>query len=49
VVAFSNYAELILDFPSMDETNKITAKEKINELRPIASTNMWAGMDLGLQ
>lgn len=49
VIVFSNFAEVILDFSSMDETNKISAKEKINELSPIASTNMWAGIDLGLK
>ncbi|KGQ01713.1 hypothetical protein PAAG_11560 [Paracoccidioides lutzii Pb01] len=48
VVTFSNDAEVAYKISHMDDTNKKAALEAVEALQPLASTNLWHGLKLGL-
>jgi hypothetical protein len=48
IVTFSNNAEVKLETTIMNENGKNKAKNVISLLRPTNSTNLWAGLEKGL-
>lgn len=48
IVAFDNKAVTPYELNNMNKKNKDEAQKALNSLRPGASTNLWAGIELGL-
>ena len=49
VVVFSEIGEKIIDIKSLDDSSKTQAKDKINRLSPKTMTNLWSGLEQGIQ
>ncbi|OJD13212.1 hypothetical protein AJ78_06304 [Emergomyces pasteurianus Ep9510] len=49
VVVFSTEAEVVYKISKMDEDNKKAALKAVEALQPLASTNLWHGLKLGLE
>ncbi|KAL0486297.1 developmentally-regulated vWFA domain protein [Acrasis kona] len=48
IVSFSDDAELVLNTTKMDKNGKNKAEAVLNKLQPTCSTNIWAGLEKGL-
>merc|ERR1719502_1477535 len=48
VVAFDAVARCVLDSVGMDAAGKATARAELEKLRPGSTTNLWGGLELGL-
>ncbi|CAE8623188.1 unnamed protein product [Polarella glacialis] len=48
IVAFSSTADLTLELTAMDEAGKALLEEKLDQLKPHGGTDIWAGLESGL-
>jgi Mg-chelatase subunit ChlD len=48
LVSFTSHADTILSLTNMDNSGKEAAKRALESLRPMSSTNLWAGLETGL-
>ena len=49
IIAYSTQAYTVLPLTTMTTANRSDANDKVNQLQPMANTNLWAGVQLALQ
>ena len=49
IITFSNSAETLCDLTYIDDTNKTYIKTLVNNLKTYGATNIWAGLNKGLE
>jgi Mg-chelatase subunit ChlD len=49
IVSFTDYSEVVLELTKMDPPGQALAIAALNQLQPLGSTNLWAGLETGLE